>query len=285
MISEPPAPPENTEAPISARRAAVRRLANTTPSHKRAQTQARLLKAGRALIADKGIGATSVGDICSAAGYTRGAFYSSFTDMDHFVRRLADDQWSRVLSFVDEAIDRIALPSRPVTMPSTEAELAEATRSLASQILMTLPLSREFFLLQFEFSAYITRDPERAPTLRQGYSTFKERVGAAVLGGLEAIGRECVLSPADTIELIFGAADRSMRLALQAPAPNEQKDSPQRQDAPEHPGSESGPGSGPGQEDQEDSVGGQGADPQLTELLDRTLPTLLANLSRPRSTP
>lgn len=281
MISEPPAPPENTEAPISARRAAVRRLANTTPSHKRAQTQARLLKAGRALIADKGIGATSVGDICSAAGYTRGAFYSSFTDMDHFVRRLADDQWSRVLSFVDEAVDRLALPSRPSAMPSTEAELAEAIRSLASQILLTLPLSREFFLLQFEFSAYITRDPERAPTLRQGYSTFKERVGAAVLGGLEAIGRECVLSPADTIELIFGAADRSMRLALQAPEPNEH--SPQRQehqDAP-NPGSESGPG----QEDPEDPVGVQGAEPQLTELLDRTLPTLLANLSRPRSAP
>lgn len=45
---------------------------------KRAQTRARLLDAARSVFAERGIQAASVEEICEAAGFTRGAFYSNF---------------------------------------------------------------------------------------------------------------------------------------------------------------------------------------------------------------
>ena len=89
---------------VSARRAAVYRLVGTTPSEKRAHTQELLLAAGRELVVDKGIGAVSVGDVCTRAGFTRGAFYSNFTDMDHFIHRLAENEWEAMTAFVDAAV-------------------------------------------------------------------------------------------------------------------------------------------------------------------------------------
>lgn len=46
----------------------------------REQTRERLLEAAHAVIIEKGFALASVEDITSAAGYSRGAFYSNFTD-------------------------------------------------------------------------------------------------------------------------------------------------------------------------------------------------------------
>src|SRR5450830_1830121 len=46
----------------------------------REQTRERLLEASHAVFTQKGFALTSVEDIATAAGYTRGAFYSNFTD-------------------------------------------------------------------------------------------------------------------------------------------------------------------------------------------------------------
>lgn len=48
----------------------------------REQTRARLIEVAAELFAERGVLGTSIEDIVAAAGYTRGAFYSSFTDRD-----------------------------------------------------------------------------------------------------------------------------------------------------------------------------------------------------------
>jgi AcrR family transcriptional regulator len=58
----------------------------------REQTQQRLIEAAQAVIARKGLAATSVEDIAAAAGYTRGAFYSNFrSKSDLFIELLRRD--------------------------------------------------------------------------------------------------------------------------------------------------------------------------------------------------
>ncbi|WP_136194172.1 TetR/AcrR family transcriptional regulator [Actinomyces procaprae] len=241
---------EAAGARLSARRAAVRRLIGVAPSERRAQTQALLLAAGRELIANKGIGGTSVGDICSRAGFTRGAFYSNFTDMDHFVQRLAEEQWASIIEFVDASVAG-AVPSTPDgSAPETDAELAAGLAELASRLLGAMPISREVFLLQHEFAAYIarTRDDAGAAPLRESYAAFRRHLVGVLVEGLASIGRECLLSPEDTTELIMAAAVRSMRMALS---------------------------------DGLDDAGAHAEIPDLTAFLGRTLPTLLARLSTP----
>ncbi|QHO90201.1 hypothetical protein CWT12_01035 [Actinomyces sp. 432] len=249
---------EAAGARLSARRAAVRRLIGVTPSERRAQTQALLLDAGRELIANKGIGGTSVGDICSRAGFTRGAFYSNFTDMDHFVQRLAEEQWEAIVNFVDDSVAGAMPVDLDSSAPESDAELASGLAELASRLLGAMPISREVFLLQHEFAAYIARteDASGASPLREGYAAFRQHLVGVLVDGLASIGRECLLSPADTTELILATAVRSMRMGL----------SDGLDDASAGAAAE---------------VGTHPEVPDLTAFLARTLPTLLARLSTP----
>ncbi|MDN5804236.1 MAG: TetR/AcrR family transcriptional regulator, partial [Microlunatus sp.] len=59
-----------TEPPITARRA---------------QTRERLMAAARTVFADRGVEGASVEEICEAAGFSRGAFYSNFGDRSDLV--------------------------------------------------------------------------------------------------------------------------------------------------------------------------------------------------------
>ncbi|WP_052450716.1 TetR/AcrR family transcriptional regulator [Actinomyces polynesiensis] len=107
----------------SARRAAVRRLAHLPTSERRAETQRRLLEAGRRVIAENGVGGASVGLITAEAGFSRGAFYSNFSDMDHFVQQVAQHEWDSVLTAIGtrlrEEIDSAPDPA-PHPSPTTD---------------------------------------------------------------------------------------------------------------------------------------------------------------------
>src|SRR5215213_373781 len=52
---------------------------------RRAQTQERLMVAAVLVFAERGIIGASVEEVCEAAGFTRGAFYSNFADKDELV--------------------------------------------------------------------------------------------------------------------------------------------------------------------------------------------------------
>ena len=195
---------------VSARRAAVYRLVGTTPSEKRAHTQELLLAAGRELVVDKGIGAVSVGDVCTRA-----------TDMDHFIHRLAENEWEAMTAFVDAAVSAgpqggsgVDRMPRADADPRAGADLPQALVDLAGRLMEVVPVSREFYFLQSEFMVYLVRDPERRSALGDGYEVFKRRLGTVLETELAAVGRECVLSVTDTTELFLADVERSMRLGL-----------------------------------------------------------------------
>lgn len=194
---------------LSARRTALKKIVATPPTERRAQTQTLLLNAGRELIAEQGIGGTSVGDICTRAGFSRGAFYSNFTDMDHFVRKLAQDQWKTIVAAVDASLaDLLASDRVPDTLHCDDVT------PLAEQLLKVLPLSREFYLMQTEFSTYLARSANKDTVLRHGYAEFKQHLSAALVAGLERTGRKCQLSVIDTTDMVLACAERSMNIAL-----------------------------------------------------------------------
>ena len=73
-----------------------------TRDQAREQTRLRLVDAATLSIARKGLAATSVEDIVAQAGYTRGAFYSNFSNKSDLffellrrVRRNALELWPR----------------------------------------------------------------------------------------------------------------------------------------------------------------------------------------------
>lgn len=198
---------------LSARRAAVRRLVVSGTSDKRAQTQERLLQAGRDLFIDQGIGATSVGDICSRAGFTRGAFYSNFTDMEHFVCAVAEREWGHMVTDVRDAVS-YTLPTSAAQVPRTDADVHRATAQLVDRLRHVMPVSRAYYVLHNEFIGYILRGGDHAQVVKRGYEDFIACLCEVLATGLEAIGRRTILSVQDTMELLMTAAEGSMRAAL-----------------------------------------------------------------------
>jgi AcrR family transcriptional regulator len=139
-------------------------LADPVPvTARRAQTQERLMAAAARVFAERGIIGASVEEICEAAGFTRGAFYSNFADKDELVLALIRQSIKDQYAAAEQAIVRTkAAPGRPepaVVVSETLAAFAEAGHS-----------SREAVLTERELLLYAARQP----ALREPYLAFVE---------------------------------------------------------------------------------------------------------------
>ncbi|MBM6589521.1 TetR/AcrR family transcriptional regulator [Brevibacterium sp. RIT 803] len=75
-------------------------------SARRRQTRSTLVEAGMSVFAVKGIDGASIEEICEAAGFTRGAFYSNFSSRDDLVLATIEQRTSHDLDLLDAAIER-----------------------------------------------------------------------------------------------------------------------------------------------------------------------------------
>jgi len=123
---------------------------------RRAETRARLLDAAFRVFAAKGFGPARIDDVCAAAGYTRGAFYSNFSTLDELFFALYDDRAAVIATQVAEALttDRTT-PIEPA-IPEVIARTAA-----------TLLLDRDWLLVKTDFLLYAARHPEVATRLAE----------------------------------------------------------------------------------------------------------------------
>lgn len=152
-------------------------------SARRTQTRERLLDAATAAFAAKGVLGASVEEICEAAGFTRGAFYSNFDTKDELclalLRRQADDYLGATREAMASLPTGDALGGR-----SVDAVIADAIAIfLAAQ-----PADRVGVLAGAELRLHAAREESmRAPYLelsRASSSAFARLIeqGAASIG-------------------------------------------------------------------------------------------------------
>src|ERR1700722_258218 len=109
-----------------------------------------LLDAALELFAEQGYGATSIPDICTRAGLTKGAFYSNFANKDALFLALLDRSWERRAEWI-----RTAMPAggEPAAALDDRAEVAD------------LVVDRQWTLVSTEFSLHAIRQPDVAALL------------------------------------------------------------------------------------------------------------------------
>ena len=130
---------------------------------RRAQTQDRLMAAAVRVFADRGIIGASVEEICEAAGFTRGAFYSNFADKDELVLALIRQTIRTQVSAAEQAIARMkAAPTKLDAADLVGFTLTAFTESGSG--------SRETLLTERELLLYAARQPP----LRAPYLAFRE---------------------------------------------------------------------------------------------------------------
>jgi AcrR family transcriptional regulator len=192
--------PEEAGALTTAAQAPTRTVEPAPLSARRAQTRERLMAAATAVFAERGVIGASVEEICEAAGFTRGAFYSNFADKDALVLALLEAGVAAQYAAAERAVDEL----KAVSGSHSPAELV--WRTLARFEAMG-QASREGVLAQRELMLHAAR----VPALHAPYTAFQEACAARLqdlIGdALEVAGLEFVLPFGQALELLVATHD------------------------------------------------------------------------------
>ncbi|MFD4872161.1 TetR/AcrR family transcriptional regulator [Streptomyces sp. NPDC058420] len=120
-------------------------------TRRRVRTRANLLDAAFAVFAAKGFGRVSIEEVCEAAGYSRGAFYSNFGSLDELFFALYRD---RAELIADQVAGALALDG-----PGLDVSAA------VDRVTDVLLLDRDWLLVKTDFLVHAARDPAVAQTL------------------------------------------------------------------------------------------------------------------------
>lgn len=168
-------------------------------SPRRTQTRHRLMEAAVSAFADRGIIGASVEEICESAGFTRGAFYSNFSDKDELVVALLRQEIDNRYAAAERAIAAM----KSAALSETDAEqlvgialsaFEEAGRN-----------GRDWILTQQELLLHAAR----APKVRDSYLAFADecvkQLSSLIGDAIAYAGREFTVSFEDAITLLSAA--------------------------------------------------------------------------------
>jgi AcrR family transcriptional regulator len=149
----PTVTPASTLSPVSARRT---------------RTRQRLMASAVAVFAERGVIGSSVEEICEAAGFTRGAFYSNFADKDELVLAMIEQSVAEEYAAAEEAVTEL------------KGQGVRPAADLVAQVLDRLNhggrSDRTNLLAQRELLLYAAR----VPGLREPYQAFADACRAQV---------------------------------------------------------------------------------------------------------
>lgn len=149
---------------------------------RRAETRARLFEAAVSVFASRGIGSTSVEQLCEAAGFTRGAFYSNFHDMDELAYALFAMLDERMLSAVRQAVEEVDLAGSTTLedgLTLAVETFLDATGSSDPDHVITLLELRIHALRNPQLRAVLhDRESKLEPMFIELFSSTAERFGA-----------------------------------------------------------------------------------------------------------
>ncbi|SCE36389.1 transcriptional regulator, TetR family [Streptomyces sp. SolWspMP-5a-2] len=120
-------------------------------TRRRVRTRANLLDAAFAVFAAKGFGRVSIEEVCEAAGYSRGAFYSNFASLDELFFALYRQRADLIADQVSGAL----------ALDGPDRDVAAAVDRVTEVLL----LDREWLLVKTDFLVHAARVPDVAGTL------------------------------------------------------------------------------------------------------------------------
>ncbi|MFF7367007.1 TetR/AcrR family transcriptional regulator [Streptomyces tricolor] len=120
-------------------------------TRRRVRTRARLLDAAFAVFAAKGFGRVSIEEVCEAAGFSRGAFYSNFATLDELFFALYRERADLI---ADQVADALAQDGPDLDVPASVERVTEV-----------LLLDVDWLLVKTDFLVHAARDPDVARAL------------------------------------------------------------------------------------------------------------------------
>ncbi len=165
-------------------------MTETTP--RREQTRLRLVEAAIDEFAVRGLDATSVEQLCEAAGFSRGAFYSNFATKDDLCIAIMEYHRDRVLAGLSEVFTD--LPQGTSVEWVTGEALSEFFRIVAP--------TEHFQRTLMEIRLRSTRSTELAGRLEQVSQEIRPRMHDFIDGLAEKLDVEFRLTTAQLLDVL-----------------------------------------------------------------------------------
>ncbi|MCS0606179.1 TetR/AcrR family transcriptional regulator [Streptomyces sp. LP11] len=131
-------------------------------TRRRGRTRARLLDAAFEVFAAKGFGRVSIEEVCEAAGYSRGAFYSNFATLDELFFALYGERADLIAA---QVADALAHDGPDLDVPASVDRVTEV-----------LLLDVDWLLVKTDFLVHATRDPAVARALLDHRARLREAI-------------------------------------------------------------------------------------------------------------
>ncbi|WP_282005735.1 TetR/AcrR family transcriptional regulator [Propioniciclava sinopodophylli] len=161
---------------------------------RRAATRERLVDAAVVVFAEKGVLGAAVEEICEAAGFTRGAFYSNFTSKDDLCVELLQRNYELQMAALDQAIAGIdAAPT---------SNLDDLIARTLDMFFAAQPEGRHWVLASQELRLHAARSPEFATAYRRFTDQGTLRVAETIRSVVQALGYELTTSGPAAIGLL-----------------------------------------------------------------------------------
>jgi AcrR family transcriptional regulator len=193
-----------SRAQVAEPRAPARVVAASTITPRRAATRQRLLTAAAAIFAERGMHGATVENICEAAGFTRGAFYSNFASKEELFFALLQQEKEQVLNQLEQVVgDDSPAPAG-----------ADVIDHLVETFLASNPMDRQRHLVHVEFWLHAIRNPETARELNRNNDEFRAEFALLLQTGLARAGRRLNVAAPDAVTAVMSAFEMAMREML-----------------------------------------------------------------------
>lgn len=164
-------------------------------TRRRAETRARLLEAAAEVFVGRGVGATSVEQVCEAAGFTRGAFYSNFSSLDELLLALVTQRHGAVVAGLTAALADVG--------PAPVEDLTDAVDGLLRAHLA----DRRWHVLQTELALHALRHPAVAEQVATQRSDLRRRVGELIAHTADRAGRTLTVEPEELARAVLALVE------------------------------------------------------------------------------
>lgn len=178
-----------------------------TQAERRAQTRARLLRAARKVFGARGYHGTTLDEVATKAGLSKGALYHHF-----------DGKESLFLALLDERLDERIKALEGVFAPGTSAASGgSGLRDASADALRVAKEGGEWRLLFFEFVAHASRDRRLHAELARRRARMRGALTAVIEERAQALDRDLPL-PAEQLAVAINALANGLAIeALLAP--------------------------------------------------------------------
>ncbi len=172
-------------------------LPDAPATRRRENTRMRLVRASLDVFVDKGIDGATIDDLVTAAGFTRGAFYSSFSKKEEVFYALFE-------SVTDEVIAMVRTSVEGALGHATSATPAEDATVMVAIFDAIRPYGRQWYLLYSEAVAHALRSEEALVQLNAQRHRLRDEIAHALAQGIRLKQETCAIGVDHLAQLLIG---------------------------------------------------------------------------------